>query len=102
MLWSGRGIRNEDKKCQHIAVCWQREKSPDVNVQYHHSIWVDNSQAARAKTRIYFWGISPLTGLIRSIRDTFEDAPKQIYDTLNRYRLARVGGKTYEAEKKQT
>lgn len=33
---------------------------------------------------------------------TFEDAPKQIYDTLNRYRLARVGGKTYEAEKKQT
>lgn len=33
---------------------------------------------------------------------TFDDAPKQIYDTLNRYRLARVGGKTYEAEKKQT
>ncbi|VUX37301.1 phage head-tail connector protein [Blautia luti] len=33
---------------------------------------------------------------------TFEDAPKQIYDTLNRYRLARVGGKIYEAEKKQT
>ena len=31
----------------------------------------------------------------------FDDAPKQIYDTLNRYRLARVGGKTYEAEKKQ-
>lgn len=33
---------------------------------------------------------------------TFDDAPRQIYDTLNRYRLARVGGKTYEAEKKQT
>ena len=33
---------------------------------------------------------------------TFEDAPKQIYDALNRYRLARVGGKIYEAEKKQT
>lgn len=33
---------------------------------------------------------------------TFDDVPKQIYDTLNRYRLARVGGKTYEAEKKQT
>ncbi len=33
---------------------------------------------------------------------TFDDAPKQIYDILNRYRLARVGGKTYEAEKKQT
>ena len=33
---------------------------------------------------------------------TFDDAPKQIYDTLNRSRLARVGGKIYEAEKKQT
>ena len=32
---------------------------------------------------------------------TFDDVPKQIYDTMNRYRLARVGGKTYEAEKKQ-
>ena len=32
---------------------------------------------------------------------TFDDAPKQIYHTLNRYRLARVGGKTYEAVKKQ-
>ena len=26
----------------------------------------------------------------------FEDAPKSVYDILNRYRLARVGGKTYE------
>lgn len=25
---------------------------------------------------------------------TFNDAPKQIYDVLNRYRLARVGGRT--------
>ena len=32
---------------------------------------------------------------------TFNDAPKQIYDVLNRYRLARVGGKTFEAEKTQ-
>ena len=30
----------------------------------------------------------------------FDNAPKQIYDVLNRYRLARVGGVTYEAEKK--
>lgn len=30
----------------------------------------------------------------------FDNAPKQIYDVLNRYRLARVGGMTYEAEKK--
>lgn len=28
---------------------------------------------------------------------SFDDAPKQIYDILNRYRLARVGGKVYEA-----
>lgn len=28
---------------------------------------------------------------------TFDNAPKQIYDVLNRYRLARVGGRTYEA-----
>lgn len=27
---------------------------------------------------------------------SFNDAPHQIYDTLNRYRLARIGGKTYE------
>lgn len=33
---------------------------------------------------------------------SFNDAPKQIYDILNRHRLARVGGKTYEAKKKQT
>lgn len=29
---------------------------------------------------------------------SFNDAPRQIYDTLNRYRLARVGGKYHEAE----
>lgn len=32
---------------------------------------------------------------------SFDNAPKQVYDILNRYRLARVGGKVYEAEKKQ-
>lgn len=30
---------------------------------------------------------------------SFEDAPKRIYDVLNRYRLARVGGRTYETKK---
>lgn len=30
---------------------------------------------------------------------SFEDAPKNIYDVLNRYRLARVGGRTYEIKK---
>mgnify|MGYP000900094470 FL=1 len=30
----------------------------------------------------------------------FDDAPKQIYDTMNRFRLARVGGKAFEASKK--
>lgn len=32
---------------------------------------------------------------------SFDNMPKQIYDVLNRYRLARIGGKTYEAETKQ-
>ena len=30
----------------------------------------------------------------------FNDAPKQIFDTLNRYRICRVGGKVYENKKK--
>lgn len=29
---------------------------------------------------------------------SFDDAPKQIYDTLNRYRIARVGGVVHEAK----
>lgn len=29
---------------------------------------------------------------------TFDDAPKQIYDVLSRYRLARVGGHVFEKE----
>ncbi len=29
---------------------------------------------------------------------SFDAAPKQIYDTLNRYRLARIGGKAHEAK----
>lgn len=33
---------------------------------------------------------------------TFESAPKHIYDVLNRYRLARIGGRVYEAKEKQT
>lgn len=32
---------------------------------------------------------------------SFNDAPKQIYDILNRYRLARVGGKVHEDKTKQ-
>ena len=31
---------------------------------------------------------------------SFNDAPKQIYDTLNRFRLCRVGGRAYENTKK--
>ena len=30
---------------------------------------------------------------------SFDGAPRQIYDVLNRYRLARVGGVVHEAEK---
>lgn len=29
---------------------------------------------------------------------SFDSAPKQIYDVLDRYRLARIGGRTYETE----
>lgn len=29
---------------------------------------------------------------------TFEDAPKQVYDVLKRYRLARVGGVAHETQ----
>lgn len=32
----------------------------------------------------------------------FDTAPKQVFEVLNRYRLVRVGGKTYEAKTKQT
>lgn len=31
---------------------------------------------------------------------SFSDVPRQVYDELNRYRLARVGGIRYENEKK--
>lgn len=31
---------------------------------------------------------------------SFDNAPKHIYDVLNRYRLARIGGKAYENEAK--
>jgi len=31
---------------------------------------------------------------------SFDDAPKHVYDVLNRYRLARVGGKVHEAKAK--
>ena len=31
---------------------------------------------------------------------SFDNAPKHIYRTLDNYRLARVGGKVYEAKKK--
>ena len=33
---------------------------------------------------------------------SFDNAPKHIYDTLDRYRLARIGGRTYEAKTEQT
>lgn len=32
----------------------------------------------------------------------FQEAPKHIYDNLNRYRLIRVGGKRYEGEEKSS
>ncbi len=53
-------------------------------------------------TLVYMLGIGLYVYSFNGESYTFEDAPKQIYDTLNRYRLARVGGKIYEVEKKQT
>lgn len=32
---------------------------------------------------------------------SFDNAPKHIYDTLDRYRLARIGGRTYETKTEQ-
>ncbi|WP_029470628.1 phage head-tail connector protein [Blautia producta] len=32
----------------------------------------------------------------------FDNAPKQVYDLMNRYRLARIGGKAHEAKTEQT
>ncbi len=32
---------------------------------------------------------------------SFDNAPKHIYDMLDRYRLARIGGRTYEAKTEQ-
>lgn len=32
---------------------------------------------------------------------SFDNAPKQVYDILNRYRLVRVGGRTYETKTEQ-
>lgn len=32
---------------------------------------------------------------------SFDSAPRQIYDVLDRYRLIRIGGKTYEAKAEQ-
>lgn len=32
---------------------------------------------------------------------SFDNAPKHIFDTLDRYRLCRIGGKAYEAEAEQ-
>ena len=33
---------------------------------------------------------------------SFDSAPRQIYDVLNRFRLARVGGRIYETKTEQT
>ena len=53
--------------------------------------------AVIALNRIGTEGESARTGSGESY--TFNDAPKQIYDTQNRYRLARVGGVAHETHK---
>lgn len=52
--------------------------------------------AVIALNRIGTEGESARTGSGESY--TFEDAPKQVYDVLNRYRLARVGGVVHETQ----
>lgn len=54
--------------------------------------------AVIAMNRIGTEGETGRTGAGESY--SFDNAPKQIYDILNRYRLARIGGKTYETKKK--
>ena len=56
MPWSGRDIRNEDKKMPAHSSVLAKGKIPDVNVQHHHSIWEENSQAARVKSPYLFLG----------------------------------------------
>ena len=52
--------------------------------------------AVIALNRIGTEGESARTGSGESY--TFNDAPRQIYDVLNRYRLARVGGVAHETQ----
>ena len=52
--------------------------------------------AVIALNRIGTEGKSARTGSGESY--TFDDAPRQIYDVLNRYRLARVGGVAHETQ----
>ncbi len=52
--------------------------------------------AVIALNRIGTEGESARTGSGESY--TFDDAPRQIYDVLNRYRLARVGGVAHETQ----
>ncbi|MFR2188415.1 MAG: phage head-tail connector protein [Blautia sp.] len=56
--------------------------------------------AVIALNRIGTEGESARTGSGESY--TFDDAPRQIYDVLNRYRLARVGGVVHETQTEQT
>ena len=52
--------------------------------------------AVIALNRIGTEGEAARTGAGESY--TFSDAPRQIYDVLNRYRLARVGGVAHETQ----
>ena len=56
--------------------------------------------AVIALNRIGTEGESARTGSGESY--TFDDAPRQIYDVLNQYRLARGGGVVHETQTEQT
>ena len=81
----------EDAKDWVLAYTGRKKMIPDLKKTVR-------DLAVVAINRMGTEGESSRTGAGESYN--FDNAPKQIYDVLNRYRLARVGGVTYEAEKK--
>lgn len=81
----------EDAKDWVLAYTGRKKMIPELNKTVR-------DLAVVAINRMGTEGESSRTGAGESYN--FDNAPKQIYDVLNRYRLARVGGVTYEAEKK--
>ena len=52
----GTGYKKRRQKMPAHSSVLAKGKIPDVNVQHHHSIWEENSQAARVKSPYLFLG----------------------------------------------